>query len=75
MVRQLYGESTCPSTFLPTITKVPDEITARVELVAKQEVQPQLAIKKKIAITCIKGKSIKRIFAVNPKCPSGYKKK
>ena len=25
-------------------------------------------------ITCIKGKLIKKISAINPKCPSGYKK-
>ena len=30
---------------------------------------------KKISITCIKGKLSKKITAVNPKCPTGYKKK
>ena len=30
---------------------------------------------KKITITCIKGKTTKRITAVNPKCPVGYRKK
>ena len=30
---------------------------------------------KKSTITCIKGKLIKKVTAVNPKCPSGYKKK
>jgi hypothetical protein len=30
---------------------------------------------KKTAITCIKGKIIKKVTAVNPKCPSGYRKK
>jgi hypothetical protein len=30
---------------------------------------------KKITITCIKGSSIKRITALKPKCPAGYKKK
>ena len=30
---------------------------------------------KKTAITCIKGKAIKKVAAVNPKCPSGYRKK
>jgi len=29
---------------------------------------------KKITITCIKGKIIKKITALNPKCPTGYKK-
>lgn len=30
---------------------------------------------KKSSITCIKGKTSKKITAVNPKCPTGYKKK
>lgn len=33
------------------------------------------ALAKKITITCLKGKTIKKVTAVNPKCPSGYKKK
>ena len=31
--------------------------------------------KKKLTITCVKGKTIKKVTAVNPKCPVGYKKK
>ncbi len=30
---------------------------------------------KKITITCVKGKTIKKVIAVAPKCPAGYKKK
>ena len=30
---------------------------------------------KAVTITCIKGKVTKKVTAVNPKCPSGYKKK
>ena len=30
---------------------------------------------KKTSITCIKGKTIKKVTAVNPKCPSGFRKK
>jgi len=30
---------------------------------------------KKITITCVKGKLTKKVSAVNPKCPKGYKKK
>jgi hypothetical protein len=33
------------------------------------------AVPKKTTITCIKGKITKKVTAVNPKCPSGYKKK
>jgi S1-C subfamily serine protease len=31
--------------------------------------------KKKVTITCVKGKLTKKVTAINPKCPSGYKKK
>jgi hypothetical protein len=30
---------------------------------------------KKATISCIKGKKIKKVNAINPKCPSGYRKK
>jgi len=30
---------------------------------------------KKSSITCVKGKTSKKVTAVNPKCPTGYKKK
>jgi len=34
-------------------------------------VQPKVTVQK--TITCVKGKIIKKISAVNPKCPTGYK--
>jgi hypothetical protein len=33
------------------------------------------AAAKKTSITCVKGKTTKKVTAVNPKCPIGYKKK
>ena len=33
------------------------------------------AVAKKITITCVKGKLIKKVIAVKPVCPPGYKKK
>ena len=30
---------------------------------------------KKSTITCVKGKLSKKVSAINPKCPTGYKKK
>jgi hypothetical protein len=30
---------------------------------------------KKTSITCVKGKTTKKVTAINPKCPTGYKKK
>ena len=37
------------------------------------EAKPKVVVKK--TITCIKGKASKKVSAVNPKCPSGWKKK
>jgi hypothetical protein len=36
---------------------------------------PTKVATKKVTITCIKGKLTKKVTAVNPKCPVGYKKK
>ena len=33
------------------------------------------AAAKSITITCVKGKTVKKITAVAPKCPAGFKKK
>jgi hypothetical protein len=33
------------------------------------------AAAKKSSITCVKGKTTKKVTAINPKCPTGYKKK
>jgi M6 family metalloprotease-like protein len=46
-----------------------------VELKAKQEADAKAAAMKKTTITCVKGKTTKKVTAVKPKCPSGYKKK
>lgn len=48
---------------------------AAADLKAKQEADAKSASTKKTTITCIKGKLTKKVTAVNPKCPAGYKKK
>jgi hypothetical protein len=35
--------------------------------------QASTQIKTKVSITCVKGKLIKKVSAVKPKCPAGYK--
>jgi hypothetical protein len=45
------------------------------ELKAKQEAEAKAAALKKKTITCVKGKLTKKITAVKPICPAGYKKK
>jgi hypothetical protein len=47
----------------PTATPIPEVTT------------PSTPAKKKSTITCAKGKTTKKVTAVSPKCPSGYKKK
>jgi len=51
------------------------EAKAAAELKAKQEADAKAAPIKKTTITCIKGKLTKTVTAINPKCPTGYKKK
>jgi len=53
------------------------EAKAAAELKAKQEAEAaaKLAANKKTSITCIKGKLTKKVSAVKPKCPTGYKVK
>ena len=48
---------------------------AAMELKAKQEAEAKAAALKKTTITCVKGKLTKKVTAVKPKCPSGYKLK
>ena len=36
---------------------------------------PVAVAKKKSTITCVKGKTTKKVSAVSPKCPAGFKKK
>ena len=45
------------------------------ELKAKQDAEVKAALTKKTTITCVKGKLTKKVTAVKPKCPAGYKKK
>jgi M6 family metalloprotease-like protein len=48
---------------------------AAAELKAKQEADAKAAATKKKTITCVKGKLTKKVTAVKPVCPKGYKKK
>ena len=45
------------------------------EAKAKSEAEAKAALTKKMSITCVKGKLSKKVTAVKPKCPAGYKKK
>ena len=56
----------------PTATNKPIEV-APIE-VAAPITEPQKIVLKR-TLTCTKGKLTKKVTAVNPKCPAGYKKK
>ena len=63
------------------VLKVKEEADAKAaaELKARQEADARAAARvaatKKITITCVKGKLTKKVTAVKPKCPTGYKLK
>jgi hypothetical protein len=67
----------------PTVEPKAPEVTPTVEPKAPevtptataQAIKPITASPKKVTITCVKGKLIKKVAAVSPKCPTGYKKK
>jgi len=60
------------STPTPSPTPV---VTATPSPIVIAPTPTKAAAAKKITITCLKGKTIKKVTAVNPKCPAGYKKK
>lgn len=58
-------------TFSTPILKV--KLTQEAEVAAPTNVKP--AVAKKTTITCVKGKTSKKVTAVKPVCPTGFKKK
>ena len=50
------------------------QVKAKAEAEAKAKAEASASMKK-ISITCVKGKLIKKVTGVNPKCPAGYTKK
>ena len=55
--------------------KVAAELKAKQDADAKAAADKAAAASKKTTITCVKGKLIKKVTAVKPVCPKGYKKK
>lgn len=51
------------------------EAKVAAELKANQQAEARAAALKKTTITCAKGKVTKKVTAIKPKCPSGYKLK
>ena len=63
------GASQEPSTQSMPYTKT------RAQLATDKAVAEKATATKKTTITCLKGKLIKNVTKLNPKCPTGYKKK
>ena len=65
----------------PAATEYRQGIEAKVKAELEQRVKQEAEAKakaaafKKTTITCVKGKLTKKVTAVKPKCPAGYKKK
>ena len=59
------------------VAKAAAELKAKQDANAKAEADKlaKAAAQKKATITCVKGKVVKKVTALNPKCPAGYKKK
>jgi hypothetical protein len=60
----------------PTPTPVVTEAPPTIEVAAPVAVKkPNPIAARKITITCVKGKAVKKVTAVKPVCPKGYKKR
>jgi hypothetical protein len=66
-------DASAPSPAESSASAVPakEKVAAASAVPAKEKA----AAAKKSTITCTKGKVSKKISAINPKCPRGYKKK
>jgi hypothetical protein len=53
--------------------KLTQEVVVQPTPTATATSKPVVA--KKVTITCVKGKTSKKVTAVKPKCPTGFKKK
>lgn len=81
IMRQLYGESTCASKYT---AEARDKNLAADKVAGQQYLvkmglapapTPVATTSKTTTITCVKGSATKKVTAVKPTCPSGYKKK
>jgi hypothetical protein len=81
IIRQLYGESTCSSKYSQDARAknlAADKIAGANYLAKLAQTTPtpvQTKSAKMTTITCIKGKSTKKVTDIKPVCPKGYKKK
>jgi hypothetical protein len=58
----------------PTPTPTPTPVVTATPTPTPTATATKAAVKA-TTITCVKGKLTKKVTAINPKCPTGYKKK
>ena len=70
VIRDLLGGTLVTRGLVPDFTKAQLEITkfVQVKAIAAKSTNPK-------SIMCVKGKLTKKVTGINPKCPSGYRKK
>jgi hypothetical protein len=81
IMRQLYGESTCNSLYSTAARAA----NLAADKIAGEKLYPSPVTTtlttisatpaKKTSISCVKGKTVKKVTAIKPVCPTGYKKK
>ena len=70
---KMFQDAPAPTpTPTPTATPTPEPTPTPTVVITPT---PKPTVAKKITITCVKGKLVKKVTAVKPVCPTGYKKK
>lgn len=72
---KMFQDAPAPTpTPTPTATPTP-EPTPTPTVVVTPTPTPKPTVAKKITITCVKGKIVKKVSVIKPVCPTGYKKR
>ena len=74
---EVYGPQfrAAPTTEAKAAAELKTKEEADAKAAAEKAIRDKAAAAKKVTITCTKGKLTKKVTAVKPKCPTGYKKK
>ena len=74
---EVYGPQfrAAPTTEAKAAAELKTKEEADAKAAAEKAIRDKAAATKKVTITCTKGKLTKKVTAVKPKCPNGYKKK
>jgi hypothetical protein len=71
----IMDEEDQPNTYFATVTMTIYPVAATTTTTVAPTTTTTVAVAKKTTIVCTKGSTIKRVTAISPKCPSGFKKK